>query len=287
MIIDSHAHYAHHLYENHFKYISIQDDHYVLNESERGGMFSDLEKHGIQFCIEPSTRLSCFDHQIEVVAKHSPYLRLAIGVHPKYCHEAVWEDRQRLWDYVQNNPVIAIGETGMDYSNEKVPPKKIYQKMWFLYQIRIAHQMNLPLILHFRDAYEDGLQLLARYRDMLHGGVAHCFNEDYLTAQKLIDLGFAIGIGSKLLSDSEEGLRLQETVRRIPLESILIETDAPYLRPAIPIENCTITQNKKARTTSIILPAVLDKIAELRGENRDFVEETIYQNTLRVFRIEP
>jgi TatD DNase family protein len=287
MIIDSHAHYAHHLYENHFKYISIQDDHYVLNESDRAGMLANLEEHGVQLCIEPSTRLANFDHQIEVVAKHSPYLRLAMGVHPKYCYEAAWEDRQRLWHYVQKNPVIAIGETGLDYSVQPPQLKKIYQKMWFFYQIRIAHQMNLPLILHFRDAYDDGLQLLARHRDMLHGGVAHCFNEDYQTAQKLIDLGFAIGIGSKLLSDSEEGLRLQETVRQIPLESILIETDAPYLRPAITIENCTITQNKKARTTSIILPAVLDKIAELRGENRDFVENVIYQNTLRVFRIEP
>lgn len=287
MIIDSHAHYAHHLYENQYKFVSVQDNHYVLESADRTGMLKDLEKNGIQFCIEPSTHLSLIDHQLEVVAKHRPYLRLALGIHPKYCHEAIWEDRQRLWDYVQNNPVIAIGETGLDYSNDKVPTKKIYQKMWFFYQIRLAHQLNLPLILHFRDAYEDGLQLLSRHRDMLHGGVAHCFNKDYETAQKFIDLGFAIGIGSKLLSDNEEGLRLQETVRRIPLESILVETDAPYLRPAITIENCTITQNKKARTTSIILPDVIDKIAELRGEDRSLVEETIYQNTLCVFRIEP
>lgn len=285
MIIDSHVHYAHHLYGNEFNYICNQNGSYFLTRSDRAGMLADVRQKGVALCIEPSTRLSLIDHQIKVVECQRPFLRLALGMHPKYCHEASWEDRQTLRNYVLSNEIVAIGETGLDYSIQPPELKKLYQKMWFFYQIRLASELRLPLILHFREAYEDGLRLLSRHRDMLHGGVAHCFNQDYLTALQFINLGFAIGIGSKLLSDNEEGLRLQETVRRIPLESIIVETDAPYLRPALVIENCTPTQNKKARTTSLILPDVIDKIAELCCENRDLVEETIYRNTLRVFRL--
>lgn len=285
MIIDSHAHYSHHLYENEYKYISQHDGKLVLVRSNRQEMLADLQQCGIEFCIEPSTRLSLTDHQLKVVDMHSTYLRPALGVHPKYCHEATWEDRGRLRECVLSHNPIAIGETGLDYSVEPSQLKKLYQKMWFFYQIRLADELHLPLILHFRDAYQEGLKLLTRHRDLLHGGVAHCFSRDYQTAMDFIDLGFAIGIGGKLLSDNEEGLRLQDTVRRIPLESILVETDAPYIKPDLSIESCSPSQKSKARNSSAILPIVIDKIAELRDEDRDLIEETIYQNTLRVFQL--
>ncbi len=285
MIIDSHVHYSHNLYEGEYRYINARNGKLDIPRSNRQGMLVDLQRCGIEFCIEPSTHLSLIDHQLDVIDQHSPYLRLALGVHPKYCHETTWDDRKRLREYVLSHDPIAIGETGLDYSVEPSQLKKLYQKMWFFYQIRLADELHLPLILHFRDAYQDGLMLLTRHRDMLHGGVAHCFSQDYPTAMDFIVLGFAIGIGGKLLSDNDEGLRLQDTVRRIPLESILVETDAPYIKPDLAIENCSPSQKSKARNSSAILPTVIDKIAELREEDRDFVEETIYRNTLRVFRL--
>lgn len=285
MIIDSHVHYSHHLYEGEYRYIGHSNGKPVLSRSDRQGMLADLQECGVDFCIEPSTHLSLIDHQLDVVDQHSPYLRFALGVHPKYCHETTWGDRERLREYVLSHNPIAIGETGLDYSVEPSQLKKLYQKMWFFYQIRLADEMHLPLILHFRDAYPDGLKLLTRHRDMLHGGVTHCFSQDYQTAMDFIDLGFAIGIGGKLLSDNDEGLRLQDTVRRIPLESIIVETDAPYIKPNLAIESCSPSQRNKARNSSAILHTVIDKIAELRGENRDFVEETIYRTTLHVFQL--
>ena len=209
MIIDSHAHYSHFWFENVYKYIQYEDGKYSLMQSNRADMLQNFREFGIQLCIEPTARYSQIEHQLQVVEQYRPYLRLALGVHPKYCTDATWEDRKRLRELVFSNELIAIGETGLEYSNPP-PIRTNYQKMWFFYQIRLADELNLPLILHFRDAYQDGIALLTRHRQMLHGGVAHCFNENDQTALQLIDLGFAIGIGGKLLSDKEEGLLLQE-----------------------------------------------------------------------------
>lgn len=105
------------------------------------------------------------------------------------------------------------------------------QKKWFIHQIHLASQQQLPLILHIRDAIEDALKILMMHRDLLHGGVAHCFHGNFETAMAFIELGFSLGIGGKLLSDDDEGAMLRETIKQIPLTSILVETDTPCIRP--------------------------------------------------------
>lgn len=285
MIIDSHAHYTHKRYEGEFSYLNWGEEGFSLARADRKGLLEIMERSGIALCIEPSTSLDKIEDQLALAAEHAPYFRLALGVHPKKCALTAWEDREKLHAFVMDNEIVAIGETGLDYAMRPEELDKPCQKQWFCYQIRLAHEQQLPLILHIREADEDALEILTQHKDLLHGGVAHCFGGDYQTAMAYIDLGMTLGIGGRLLHDDAQGLILQDTVKRVPLTSILAETDAPYILPDIRNLPYSGKQRKKARNTSLILPAVIEKIALLRGEPREAVEEAIYENTLRVFRL--
>lgn len=285
MIIDSHAHYTHKLYDGEFEYLDYRSGEFSISRADRRGMLEAMAQGGIALCIEPSTSLEKIEGQIAFVKAHAPYMRLALGVHPKNCTLSSWEDREKLRGFVLDNQVVAIGETGLDYSLGPDEAEKQRQKDWFCYQIDLAHERQLPLILHIRDADREALEILRSYRDRLCGGVAHCFHGDAQTAMAFAELGFTLGIGGKLLGQDAEGENLRETVKQVPLSTILVETDAPYIKPDISHLRDSRKQRSKVRNSSLILPAVIDTIARLRGEDRNRVEETIYTNTLRVFRL--
>ena len=284
MIIDSHAHYSHWLYEGEFSCIDRKNDEFSLLRTDRNGMFDAMKQGGICFCIEPSTGFDRIDTQAALVKAHKDFLFLALGLHPNHSASFPWEDREKLRSLMMSQKIVAVGETGLDYFRPE-EPDKFCQKQWFRFQIDLAHEMELPLILHVRDADEDAIAILRENHQKLHGGVAHCFCGDTETAMKYIELGFALGIGSRILKEDAEGEILREMVRQVPLTALLVETDAPYLRPNIDHVSGTSNQRKKARTTSLILPEVIKKIAEVRGEDRDMVEEKIYRNTLKIFKI--
>ena len=153
---------------------------------------------------------------------------------------------------------------------------------WFIYQINLAHRLQLPLVLHIRKADRDGLAILRLFKKKLHGGVAHCFTGDSKVAKKYIDLGLSIGIGAKLLDDDDEGRALSDAVANVPLTSILVETDAPFVLP----KDIDKQGHKKLCNTSLILPSVIERIAMLRKESVEQVEETIYQNTVKLFGLD-
>lgn len=283
MLIESHAHYSHKLYEGELPYLDRREGRLCHSRADRDSLFERLRENGIVLCIEPSTGFDKVERQLTVVEKYKPYLRLALGVHPGQCAETPWETREKLRNYVLNHDVVAIGETGLDYYRTATEEARAYQQMWFRYQIELAHEKNLPLILHVRDAYEDALAILSSYSEQLHGGVAHCFGGNYEMAMAYIDLGFALGIGGWLLNGDERSRKLQDVVKRVPLESLLVETDAPYLFPET--EGLVADKPKKMRNTSVLLVAIVEEIARLRGESRDTVEKAIYENTKRVFRL--
>lgn len=283
MIIDSHAHYTHKRYEGDFTYLDWQQGDFCIREGNRRGMLKEMARRGILFSIEVGTELEKTEAQLAVAADFCPYLCPALGVHPKHCAHLTVDHLHLLRALAQHPEVIAIGETGLDYS---MPPEQLdkpTQQQWFIRQIELAHELQLPLILHIRDAYEDALDILQQRKEMLHGGVAHCFGSDATTAMALVELGFALGIGARVLQEEQ----LQNVVRRVPLTALLVETDAPYIRPDISRLPGSGKQRKKVRNSSLILPAVIEKIAHLRGEEPIVMEETIYQNTLRVFRCSP
>ena len=282
MIIDSHAHFAHEMYEGEFSYIDVAEDGYGISHSDRSDMFERMRSCGIAAFIEAATSFKRHEEQLSLAAKYRGYVYFSAGLHPKECANVPFRHRGRLRVNAEEINAIAIGETGLDYSMPRLKQHLTRQKKLFKYQLMFADELNLPLILHIKDADKDALKILKKHRNILHGGVAHCFHGDYATASEYIALGFALGVGSKLL---EENPDMHNAISKVPLSSVIVETDAPYLRPDISQVNTSNRQKKKARNSSLILPSVIAKIAELRNDDYESVKRAIYENTLKAFCI--
>ena len=283
MIIESHAHYAHPKYDKEFPYLCETDGEYAVARADREGLFAEMKKAGIVRVIEPSIGFDAIEKQIALAEEHRDYVSLALGVHPTRCIHVSFGKRKELKKYAEKYAPIAIGETGLDYHYDRKEQKRFLQKRWFNYQIKLAHKLELPLVLHVREANKDVIRILKRNKKRLHGGVAHCFTGSTEEALEFVSLGYAIGIGGKLLCDNETGRGLCETVKKLPLSAIVAETDAPLVFPDMKEGLCGTNQRKKLCNSSLILPSVIRRIASLRGENAEKVEREIYENTLRAF----
>ncbi len=287
MIIDSHAHYAYPTFEGEFSYLSERNHEYQIDRGTREMLFAEMRANGIVGLIEPSIAFDAIEKQLSVADNQKDMMWTAIGVHPTRCIRTDWKDRKALKAYAERERIIAIGETGLDYHTPRYQKsvreqKRSLQKKWFIYQIKLAHRLQLPLVLHIREADEDTLKILTKYRKKLHGGVVHCFRGNHLLAEKYIKLGFAIGIGGKIFCKEDEAA-LADTVRNIPLSSMLIETDAPFVLPDLSEDFCSKKKKSKLRNSSLILHSVIRKIAELRGDAEEEVENALFYNTLHVF----
>ena len=140
------------------------------------------------------------------------------------------------------------------------------------------------MILHVRDAHKDGLRILRMHPARKLGGVIHCFYGSKEIAQQYLKLGYHIGIGGSVLQLEERAKDLWEAIPHIPLDRILLETDAPFILPYCK----DVIQPKllrRARNTSLILPAVIKKIAELKGISADEVEKATTENVIRLFEL--
>ena len=180
--------------------------------------------------------------------------------------------------------MIAIGEIGLDYHYKREEQHRIKQHIWFLYQLDLAWKLKLPVILHVRDAHEDALRILKWHPARKLGGVIHCFYGSREIAEQYLKLGYHFGIGGSILQFEERAKDLWEAIPVIPLERILVETDAPFILPYCK----DVIQPKllrRARNTSLILPAVIEKIAELKGLDAGTVEQTTAQNAIHLFSL--
>ena len=285
MIIDSHAHYAHKRFDGEFPCLSEQDGTYSVSRIDRESLFKQMYERGIVGAVEASIGMDQIENQLALSTDSHVRIWKTVGVHPTRCIYTPWKKRKVLKAYAETASPIAIGETGLDYHHPRMKQRRLRQHMWFHYQLRLADRLQLPLILHIRNADPYALPILKKYQSRLHGGVVHCFSGDIAIAEEYISLGFALGIGGKLLCNDEQSKILGETVKRVPLTSLLAETDAPFVLPETGELSCSKKQFKKLVNSSLILPAVIRKIAELRNEDEKTVENAIYRNTLRVFRL--
>lgn len=281
MIIDSHAHYSHGRFDGTFTYLYSGEQGYTVVQSDRDALLRNLM--GIAMVIEPGIGFESNALTAALYQKYPQLFRLAVGVHPTRVARAPWRQRRQLLQWAQGPGVVAIGETGLDFHHPK-GQHRLLQWLWFTYQLRLAHRLKLPLVLHIRMAHREALAMLRRRRHMLHGGVVHCFQGDWQTAQQYLALDFYLGIGGALLQEKSQPL--QEAVAQAPLERLLLETDSPYVLPDFPWPGSGKAR-KRLCNSSLILPQVLQRIAELKGVSPALVEETIYQNTLRAFHLEP
>ena len=284
MIIDSHAHYNNNAYKKPFRYLSYDKDGYALKEGEREQLFQALLEANIPYSIEPGVSLQSCEEVLQLWAEHPGRIFPAIGVHPTRSVFEKWSDRQKLYLYAKTPGVIAIGEIGLDYHYKREEQHRLKQYIWFLYQLNLAWKMKLPVILHVRDAHKDVLRILRLHPARKLGGVIHCFYGSKEIAEQYLKLGYHIGIGGSVLQLEERAKELWEAIPHIPLDRILVETDAPFILPycrdVIPPKLL-----RRVRNTSLILSAVIQKIAELKGISLAEEEKATTENAIRLFAL--
>jgi len=199
------------------------------------------------------------------------------GVHPhdaSQCNEAVI---RALADLARNTKIKAWGEIGLDF-NRMYSPREDQEK-WFVRQLEIADALDLPLIFHERDSEGRLLELLGQYANPRRSGVIHCFSGTSAELERYLEMGFYIGI-TGIVTIQKRGRRLREQIGLIPRERLLIETDAPYLTPAP-------QKNRHRRNEPAFVRSVLLKLAEVLETDLEALADTVWDNTCRLFDVQP
>ena len=295
MIIDTHIHLSHFSFNDEFPFLTFEEDSYSIQRGTRKQLIQQLQTAGIEVCIDPAIDIESNRSILALAEQHPGFLFSAVGVHPTrtFQFKAIgkdgkavvlklhWKQRRQLEKFADHPSVVAIGETGLDYHYERKEQHRFKQKLWFVHQLKLAHKRNLPLVLHIREADADAIWILKRYRHCLHGGVCHCFSSTAEAAAVYTKLGLMLGIGGALLMDTPKKHDLEQAVIQTPLECILLETDGPYVKPDCP--DIPKKQMRKARNTSLILPAIAKRIAELKDVSVEEVMRVTTDNAVRLF----
>ena len=201
----------------------------------------------------------------------------SVGVHPHDAKECSDRTVNFLKDLAENHKVKAWGEIGLDF-NRMFSPQDVQEK-WFIKQLETANELGLPLIFHERESNGRFLEILKSSFNKEIKGVMHCFSGNKKELKECLNLGLYIGI-TGIVTIMTRGADLRNLVPLIPVERILVETDAPYLTPA-PEKNST-RRNEPAFVKSVLL-----KIAEIRKEDPEGLSLKIFENTCRLFSIKP
>lgn len=254
MFVDSHCH---------LNYGNLSDD--------LDGVLSRAKDAGVDTMLAINARLKEYD-EVRVIAEAHPHIWGSVGVHP---HEAEAEpdvELSELLKRAEHPKTIAIGETGLDYYYEYAPREA--QKRNFITHIEASRRTGLPLIVHTRDAEEDTIKILsAEMEKGAFPGVIHCFTASQDFAEFALSIGFYISISGIVTFKSAKDL--QDTARTIPLNRLLIETDAPYLAP-VPKRGKTCEPAFVAHTAEFL--------AELRGEDLAQLAQATSDNFYRLFK---
>ncbi|APE00767.1 hydrolase TatD [Alteromonas mediterranea] len=198
-----------------------------------------------------------------------------IGVHPHNAKDATANDLARLRELAQQKGCVAIGECGLDF-NRNFSPQPV-QLSIFEAQLKIAADVSLPVYLHERDAFDEQLSLLTRYMPNLQGGIAHCFTGNAEQVKQYIALGLYIGI-TGWVCDEKRGEALREAVKHIPLERLILETDAPYLFPKT-------LRPRKRNNEPAFLPHIANQLGEYLQVETDKLRISSYANTCELFSL--
>ena len=251
----------------------------------RSNLIEEFRSAKISAVIEPAIELESNERLLDLSREYPDFVFPAVGVHPTRTPQTPWSARKQVEEWSKDKNVIAIGELGLDYHHDRKEQHRLKQKLWFIWQILLADKRNLPVILHIRLADRDAIRILRFFKNKLHGGVCHCFTGDAETARIYTqEFGFLLGIGGYLLQGTETSRALEEAVKETPLEFLVLETDGPYVKPKAP-EGISGKQWKKSRNTSLMVPEVAKRIAEIKGIDVEEVEQNTTKNVKNHFKI--
>ena len=233
MIFDTHAHY---------------DDGQF--DEDREELLASMAENGVGIIVNVSASYASCERVTDMVMDY-PFLYAAVGVHPDEVGDLNEESFARMKALFTREKVVGVGEIGLDYYWEKESHE--IQKKWFIRQLELAGELGLPVVIHSREAAADTMEIMKRYAKGLKG-VIHCYSYSREMAKEYVKMGFYIGVGGVVTFKNAR--KLKETVEEIPLASIVLETDCPYLAP-VPYRG--------KRNHSAYIRYVAEEVARLKG----------------------
>lgn len=252
--------------------ISMIDTHSHINFEEYktnfDGFLENLRNNEIEKVIIPGVEPAAFEEIINLCEKYD-MLYGAMGVHPSECMKYNESAEQQIYKYSKHSKIVAIGEIGLDYY--RTVETKTQQQNIFRKQLIIAENMQLPVIIHDRDAHEDTFSILNEFKN-IKDVVFHCFSGSPEFAKKCIEKGYYIAIGGVVTFKNAKTLK--ETAKIVPIERLLLETDAPYLTP--------VPYRGKINSPEY-LKYIAQEIAVLRNTDIAEIKEQTTKNAKRLF----
>ncbi|MCC8027068.1 MAG: TatD family hydrolase [Clostridium sp.] len=255
MIFDTHAHY--------------DDDAF---DGDRKELLESIREAGVGAVMNVAANLESCKSTLKLAETYG-WIYGAVGVHPSETGELSGEGMEWLKARCSHEKVKAVGEIGLDYYWEE--PDHGIQKEWFVRQLSLAREAALPVIIHSRDAAKDTLDIMKGEKAGDMGGVIHCFSYGKEIAREYLNMGFFLGIGGVVTFNNAK--KLKEVVEYAPLESIVLETDCPYLAPA---------PNRGKRNSSLNLGYVAEAVGRIKGVDRQKVIEVTWENGLKLYGLQ-
>lgn len=254
-LVDSHCHLDH---------LDTNADHGALS-----GMLARARAQGVVHLLAVAVDLESYEHSRRLAACRGD-VSFSVGVHPNGCLPRE-PDEAELSQRAGETGVIAVGETGLDYHRSH--GDLAWQRARFRRHIAVARHVNKPLIVHCREARGDVVRILEEEKANEIGGVFHCFVEDWQTARRVLELGFLLSFSGVVTFKNASVV--QEVAARVPLDRLLVETDAPYLSPA-PYRG---QPNEPGRVRTVAA-----HIAKIRATSLEVVAEASTTNFFRLFK---
>lgn len=284
MFVDTHIHLTHKLYEGSVPCLNTSDGVSDIEYYDRKALIGAMQNKKIGFAVEPGIDFASNEKIYSFATQYPKFVYPAVGIHPTRVSTVKWSQRKEIEVMASRPGVVAVGELGLDYHLDRLKQYRIKQYMWFVWQLLLADRLKKPLILHIRQADMSAIRILKIFKKRIHGGVVHCFNGDVEIARIYTEeLGLKLGIGGSLLH--KECSNLEEVVQTIPLENLVLETDGPFVKPE---RNPSMSgkQWKKARNSSLIIPMVAKRIADIKAMNLEKVEKVTTENAIKLFGID-
>jgi TatD DNase family protein len=245
--------------------------------ADRDAVMARALQAGVRRQIITGADLASSHQAAALAAQHRARLWSTAGVHPHHAQSFSGSQQEELLELLRLQQVVAVGECGLDYFRNLSPPDA--QRQAFVAQLEIAARVRKPVFLHQRDAHGDFTAILRDFAGRLHGGVAHCFTGGEAELEEYLTLGLYIGI-TGWACDERRGLELRRSVPRIPLDKLLIETDAPYLLP-----RDLSPKPKSRRNEPAYLPHIAATVAALRGEALETIGAATTRNAAALFAL--
>lgn len=252
-IFDSHAHYYSHQFDS--------DREQLLGWT--------LQEKGVVGIVNMGSDLESCYATLELTRRYD-YIWGGVGIHPEDALNLPEDWLGQIQEMLKEPKMVAVGEIGLDYHWLDACPKGRQQEV-FATQLELARELALPVVVHDREAHADTLEFLKKHKP---AGVVHCFSGSWETAREILDLGMYIGLGGVVTFKNAR--HAVEVARNIPLERLVLETDAPYMAP-VPYRG--------KRNDSSLIAFVAEKIGELRGMEAQAVLDVTAENTRRLFNL--